>query len=248
MKLEKRVMSKNIPSHIAIILDGNGRWAQKNKYIRTIGHKIGAENLKNIAIICNEIGIKVLSVYAFSTENWNRPADEVDYLMKIPRKFEESSKGEFKKNGIKVIFSGRRDRFSSENVKLINRTEEKTKDRKGLILNICFDYGSHAEIIEAVKQISEEYKHNKIKIDDIDKTMIEKHLYTKDLPPLDLLIRTSGELRISNFLLWQVAYSELYFTKKLWPEFKRKELFKALDNFQKRNRRFGAIKEDKNEA
>ncbi|MCD6482391.1 MAG: isoprenyl transferase [Candidatus Izimaplasma sp.] len=245
MKLEKRVMSKHIPSHIAIILDGNGRWAQKNKYIRTVGHKIGAENLKNMAIICNEVGIKVLSVYAFSTENWNRPADEVDYLMKLPHEFEESYKGQFKENDIKVIFSGRRDRFSLENIKLINKIEEKTKHRKGLILNVCFDYGSHTEIIEAVKQISELYKQNEIEINEIDKTMIEKHLYTKDLPPLDLLIRTSGELRISNFLLWQLAYSELYFTKKLWPEFKRKELFKALDNFQKRNRRFGAIKEDK---
>jgi len=245
MRLEKRVMSKHIPSHIAIILDGNGRWAQKNKYIRTIGHKIGAENLKKMAIICNEVGIKVLSVYAFSTENWNRPTDEVDYLMKLPREFEESYKGQFKDNDIKVMFSGRRDRFSDENIQLINKIEEKTKDRKGLILNVCFDYGSHTEIIEAVKEISKEYKKAKIKLADIDVAMVESHLYTKDLPPLDLLIRTSGELRISNFLLWQLAYSELYFTKKLWPEFNRKELFKALDNFQKRNRRFGAIKEEK---
>ncbi len=245
MRLEKRVMSKPIPAHIAIILDGNGRWAQKNKYIRTFGHKKGAENLKNMAIICNEVGIKALSVYAFSTENWNRPADEVDYLMKLPSEFEESYKGQFKEHDIKVIFSGRKDRFSKENIALINQIEEKTKDRKGLILNVCFDYGSHTEIIEAVKQISEAYKIDKIKLNDIDVTLMEKHLYTKDLPPLDLLIRTSGELRISNFLLWQLAYSELYFTKKLWPEFDRKELFKALDNFQKRNRRFGKIKEEK---
>ncbi len=245
MRLEKRVLSKHIPSHIAIILDGNGRWAQKNKFIRTIGHKKGAENLKKMAIICNEIGIKALSVYAFSTENWNRPADEVAYLMKLPKEFEESYKGQFKEQDIKVIFSGRRDRFSKENVALINKIEEKTKDRKGLILNVCFDYGSHTEILEAVKQISKAYKANKIKLTDIDTALMEKYLYTKDLPPLDLLIRTSGEQRISNFLLWQLAYSELYFTKKLWPEFNRKALFKALDNFQKRNRRFGKIKEEK---
>ena len=245
MKLKKRVMSKKIPSHIAIILDGNGRWAKKHNLLRTIGHKKGAENLKTMAIVCNEVGIKALSVYAFSTENWNRPAAEVDYLMKLPREFEESYKGQFKDNDIKVIFSGRRDRFSKENIELINKIEEKTKDRKGLILNVCFDYGSHTEIIKAIKQISEEYKSDKIKLKDIDVKMIDNHLYTKDLPTLDLLIRTSGEIRISNFLLWQLAYSELYFTKKLWPEFGRKELFKALDDFQRRNRRYGGIKEEK---
>ncbi len=243
MSLEKRVLSKYIPAHIAIILDGNGRWAQKNNLLRTIGHKKGTENLKDITLLCNEVGIKVLSVYAFSTENWNRPTSEVEYLMKLPREFEESYKGKFKENDIKVIFSGRRDRFSKENFELLNRIERKTKDRKGLILNVCFDYGSHTEIIEAIKNISEKYKKDEIKLEDIDVKMVDANLYTKGLPPLDLLIRTSGEQRISNYLLWQLAYSELYFTKKYWPEFKRKELFKALDNFQKRNRRFGAIKE-----
>ncbi len=243
MSLEKRVMSKYIPAHIAIILDGNGRWAQKYNFIRTIGHKKGAENLKDMALICNEVGIKVLSVYAFSTENWNRSSSEVEYLMKLPREFEETYKGKFKDKGIRVIFSGRRDRFSKENRELILKTEKKTKDRKGLILNVCYDYGSHTEIIEAVKQISNKYKNNEIELEDINVELMDNHLYTKDLPPLDLLIRTSGELRISNYFLWQLAYSELYFTKKLWPEFNRKELFKALDNFQKRNRRYGGIKE-----
>ena len=245
MRLEKRVMSRYIPSHIAIILDGNGRWAQKHNLLRTIGHKKGAENLKDITLICNEIGIKVLSVYAFSTENWNRPTNEVEYLMKLPREFEESIKGQFKEKDIKIMFSGRRDRFNSENLELLTRIEKNTKDRKSMILNICFDYGSHTEIIEAVKQISKKYKSNKIKLDDINVEMIDNHLYTKDLPPLDLLIRTSGELRISNYLLWQLAYSELYFTNKYWPEFGRKELFKALDNFQNRSRRYGGIKEKK---
>ncbi len=243
MNLEKRVLSKYIPVHIAIILDGNGRWAKKYRLPRTMGHRKGAENLKNITLLCHDIGIKVLSVFAFSTENWNRPTKEVDYLMKLPLEFEKSYKDEFKKHGIKVVFSGRRDRLSDDNIKLLNNIEEKSKDSTGLTLNVCFDYGSQTEIIEAVKQISEKYKNNDISLAEIDVQMIEQHLYTKELPPLDLLIRTSGELRISNFLLWQLAYSELYFTKKYWPEFNKKELFKALDDFQKRNRRFGGLKE-----
>jgi len=243
MNLEKRVLSKYIPAHIAIILDGNGRWAKKFGLPRTAGHRKGAENLKNITLLCNEIGIKTLSVYAFSTENWNRPKDEIEYLMKLPLEFEKTYKGDFKEHNIKVIFSGRRDRLSEDNVRLLTSIEDRTKDRTGLILNVCFDYGSHTEIIEAIKNISKKYKNDEISLDDIDVSTIDNHLYTKGLPPLDLLIRTSGEIRISNYLLWQLAYSELYFTKKYWPEFNKKELYKALDDFQKRNRRFGSIKE-----
>lgn len=245
MSLEKRVLNNKIPSHIAIILDGNGRWAKKRGLPRTYGHKVGSENLNKTAINCSKLGIKVLSVYAFSTENWSRPKDEVDYLMKLPLEFEKTYKGNFKENDIKVIFSGRRDRFSKENIELLNKIEEKTKDRQGLILNICFDYGSYTEMLTATKEISLLYKENKIKLEDIDEKLFENHLYTKDLPKLDLLIRTSGELRISNFLLWQLAYSELYFTKKLWPDFNNKELLKAIDNYQRRNRTYGGLKEKK---
>ncbi len=245
MNLEKRVKSNNIPSHIAIILDGNGRWAKKRKLPRTFGHKVGADNLKKTAINCSKLGIKVLSVYAFSTENWSRPKEEVDYLMKLPLEFEKSYKGIFKQHDIKVIFSGRKDRFSKENVKLLDRIEEKTKDRNGLILNVCFDYGSYTEMLEATKQISKLYKDGKIELDNINEELFSNHLYTKDLPKLDLLIRTSGEQRISNFLLWQLAYSELYFTKKLWPEFNNKQLLIAIDNYQKRNRTYGGLKEKK---
>jgi undecaprenyl diphosphate synthase len=209
---------------------------------RTYGHKKGSENLKNIALVCNELGIKALSVYAFSTENWKRPKEEIDYLMKLPKEFEETFKGKFKENDIRVIFSGRRDRFNAEVTDLIERVEEKTKDRKGMVLNICFDYGSQTEMIEAIQSIAQDTKDNQIDIKDITIEEVTKRLYTKDLPPLDLLIRTSGEERISNFLLWQLAYSELYFTKKHWPDFNRKELLKALDDFQKRNRRFGGLK------
>ncbi|MBU1020630.1 MAG: isoprenyl transferase [Firmicutes bacterium] len=235
-------MSKKIPHHIAIILDGNGRWANKRGLPRTMGHRKGAENLRDTVISCSKLGIKALSVYAFSTENWNRPKDEVDYLMALPKEFEETYKGNFKEHNIRVIFSGRKDRFSKENLALINKIEQNTQDRTGMILNVCFDYGSHTEIISAMKDISELYKTGNIKLDDINVELVNSHLYTKDLPPLDLLIRTSGEQRISNFLLWQIAYSEFYFTKKYWPEFSEKELLKALNDFQNRTRRFGGIK------
>lgn len=242
MSFESKILSGYIPKHIAIIMDGNGRWAKKRGLPRTLGHKKGSENMKDIALACNEFGIKALSVYAFSTENWTRPQPEIDYLMSLPKEFEETFKGKFKDNDIRVMFSGRKDRFPKDVQELIKRVEEKTKDRKGLILNICFDYGSYTEILEGVKEISKKYKNGDISLDDINEDLMTNHLYTRELPKLDLLIRTSGEERISNFLLWQLAYSELYFVKKHWPAFNRKELLKALSNFQKRNRRFGGLK------
>lgn len=242
MSLKTRILDRDVPKHIAIIMDGNGRWAKKRNMPRTYGHKKGSENLKDIAIACKKIGIKALSVYAFSTENWSRPKNEIDYLMKLPTEFEKSFKGKFEENEIRVIFSGRRDRFNPEIIELIQRVEEKTKDREGMILNICFDYGSYHEIIGAVKEIASDVKESKIKINEIDEEMISNHLYTRELPKLDLLIRTSGEKRISNFLLWQLAYAELYFAKVHWPAFNEKELLKAIDDFQKRNRRFGGLR------
>ncbi len=244
MSLETRVLNRYIPEHIAIIMDGNGRWAKKRGLPRTYGHKKGSENLKNMALICNDLGIKALSVYAFSTENWSRPKDEIEFLMALPKEFEETFKGQFKEHDIRVMFSGRRDRFPDEVKSLIERVEEKTKDRLGMILNICFDYGSYTEMLEAIKTISQQYKDDKISLDDISIDLMNDYLYTKELPPLDLLIRTSGEKRISNFLLWQLAYSELYFAKKHWPAFNKKELLIALDDFQNRNRRFGGLKKD----
>ena len=244
MSLESRVNEGYMPKHIAIIMDGNGRWAAKRGMPRTYGHKKGSENLKNVALHCRELGIKALSVYAFSTENWKRPQAEIDYLMNLPKEFEETFKGQFEEKDIKVIFSGRRDRFPEHVQDLIQRVEEKTKDRDGMVLNICFDYGSYTEILDGVKQISVKFKNDEISLDDINEELMSSHLYTKNLPNLDLLIRTSGEERISNFLLWQLAYSELYFPKVHWPAFNRKQLLKAIDNFQKRNRRFGGLKED----
>lgn len=247
MSLLSKIKEKGVPFHIAIILDGNGRWAKKRHLPRTLGHKQGSANLKTIAIECSKLGIKALSVYAFSTENWKRPKEEIDYLMKLPKEFTETYKGQFKDNDIRVIFSGRRDRINSTNFDLLNEIEEKTKDRKGLILNICFDYGSQTEILEAVKEISLKVKDGSLKTEEINNELFTNHLYTSELPPLDLMIRTSGEQRLSNFLLWQLAYSELYFTKKHWPEFSKKELYKAIHNFQSRDRKYGGLKEKKNE-
>lgn len=244
MRLEDKVKQGYIPRHIAIIMDGNGRWAKRRRMPRTFGHKKGSENLKTIALACQELGIEALSVYAFSTENWKRPKAEIDYLMNLPKEFEETFKGEFKEYDIRVVFSGRRDRFPAYVQELIERVEDKTKDRKGLIVNICFDYGSQTEIVDAVKQIASDVKDGSLKVEDIAKEHIDQYLYTKDLPPLDLMIRTSGEERISNFLLWQLAYSELLFTKVHWPAFNKKQLLKSILNFQQRNRRFGGLKED----
>ncbi len=232
----------NIPQHIAIILDGNGRWAKKRHMPRTYGHQRGVENIKTIAIAASELGVKALSVYAFSTENWSRPKDEVDFLMKLPGEFEKKFKDDFKKYDIKVMFSGRKTHLSSQNLEILERITNNTKDRKGLVLNICFDYGSQTEITEAVKIIAEKVKSNEISPSDITAQMVEDNLYTSELPKLDLLIRPSGEVRLSNFLLWQAAYAELYFCKVYWPAFSKKDLEAAIIDFNKRDRRFGGLK------
>ncbi len=233
-----------IPKHIAIILDGNGRWAKKRLLPRNIGHRKGAYNLKDIAIECNNIGIKYLTVYCFSTENWKRPQPEVNYLMTAPLRYYKKYKDKIFSSSIKIKVIGRRDRFTKDFLDMINEVEEKTKDHTGLILTLCVDYGSYDEITTAVKEIALEVKNGNLNIEDITSDTITNHLFTKDYPPLDLMIRTSGEYRISNFLLWQMAYSELYFTDVLWPDFNKDELIKALVNFQNRNRRFGGLKDD----
>lgn len=243
--LEKRILSKPLPRHIAMILDGNGRWARKRGLPRKMGHRQGAINLKDIALECNRIGIEVLTVYCFSTENWNRPKDEVDYLMSAPVEYYEKYKDKVNNSDIRISFIGRRDRFPESFLRCVNEVTEATKDHKGLHLVIAADYGSYYELTEATKKIAQMAKDNMISISDISPQLIEKNLFTADLPQLDLLVRTSGEIRISNFLLWQLSYSELYFTKKNWPSFNKHELYKAIDSFQHRNRRFGGLKEDR---
>ena len=230
-----------IPEHIAIILDGNGRWAKKRLLPRNMGHRKGAYNLRDIAGECNKLGIKYLTVYCFSTENWKRPEAEVNYLMTTPIRYYNKYKKKIFDSNIRVKVIGRRDRFSKEFLDCIIEAEENTKNHTGLTLTLCIDYGSYDEITTAVKNIAKDVKNGLINPDDINESTITNNLFTKDYPQLDLMIRTSGEYRISNYLLWQMAYSELYFTDVYWPDFNKDELHKALINFQNRNRRFGGL-------
>ena len=223
-------MSNVLPNHVAIILDGNGRWAKKRLMPRTFGHKAGSDNLVELAKYCNRIGLKNLTVFCFSTENWSRPSDEVKFLMALLKDVFERI---FKKmdEGIKIKVVGEKENLSQDILEIIEKVENKTKDNTGLNLNIAFNYGSRDEIIHAVKEMVE----NK---EEITKENLSKHLYVGDV---DLLIRTSGEERISNFLLWQISYSELYFTDVYWPDFNAKEFDKAIEAYNKRNRRFGGL-------
>ncbi len=239
------IVKKGVPNHIAIILDGNGRWAKKRLLPRTMGHRQGAMNLKDIAAKSNEIGIKYLTVFCFSTENWSRPESEVNYLMKTPIKYYNKYKDKILSSNIRIRVIGRRDRLSQELLNVILDIEEKTKDKTGLTLILCIDYGSQDEIVTATKKIAQKIIDKSITIEEISSKMIEQNLYTAEFPPLDLLIRTSGEIRISNFLLWQLAYSELYFTNAYWPDFDELELYKAIESYQLRSRRFGGLKENK---
>lgn len=227
-------------NHVAIIMDGNGRWAQKRGLKRTKGHQKGAEALKKISEYVYDKGIKVLSVFAFSTENWKRDKEEVDYLMDLFLKAFKENFDVVKKKGVKVIFSGVKTRLNDKVIKAMNDMTEETKDNKNGIFNICINYGGQDEIVEATKKISDEVKEGKISVDDINANLFNSYLFN-DLPPIDLLIRTSGEYRISNFMLWQMAYSELYFTDVLWPDFDDKEMEKAIDSFMGRDRRFGGV-------
>lgn len=242
VNMKNNLDSLYVPKHVAIILDGNGRWAKKRHLPRTFGHQAGVENIRKITLAASELGIKALSVYAFSTENWSRPENEVDYIMKLPGEFEKKFKDDFKEYDVKVMFSGRKSHLSKENLEILERITKNTEDRNGIILNICFDYGSHTEITEAVKLLVQDVVDQKISVNDIEPKDIEQYLYTKDLPKLDLLIRPSGEVRLSNFLLWQAAYAELYFCKTYWPAFSKKDLEKAILDFNKRDRRFGGLK------
>ena len=235
-------MEYKVPSHVAIIMDGNGRWAKNRGLKRTNGHKNGAEALKKISEYVYDKHIKILSVFAFSTENWKRDKEEVDYLMNLFIKAFKENFEVVKKKNVKVIFSGVKEKLSDKVIKQMDKMMDDTKDNKNGIFNICLNYGGQDEIVEATKKISKEVVNGNIDIKDINKDMFNKYLFN-DLPPIDLLIRTSGEYRISNFMLWQMAYAELYFTDTLWPDFDEKEFDKALDSYNKRDRRFGGVKE-----
>lgn len=230
-----------IPEHIGIIMDGNGRWAKKRGLPRSVGHKYGAQNFRTITRYISKTGVKVLTLYAFSTENWKRPFEEVNALMKLFRQYLIDSLTDFREDDINVVFIGDRSAFDSKLIELINETEEVAKDRKGMLLNIAMNYGARDEILRAVKSLCFEVKNNKINIDDITDKDIQAHLYTANQPDPDLIIRTGGEHRLSNFMLYQSAYSEFYSTETLWPDFKDEDFDKAIIEFNKRTRRFGGV-------
>ena len=240
---KKRIDKNNVPQHIAVIMDGNGRWAKKRGLRRENGHREGRKSVKKIVECCVELGIKNLTLYAFSTENWNRPKLEIDFLMQL---LFLSLKDELKtlnKNNIKFETIGDLTRLPKKISNYLQKVKVETKKNSKLTLTLALSYGSRSEIVNVVRELSDKVKNNIISSKNIDETVINDHLYTRNLPDVDLLIRTSGEKRISNFLLWQIAYSELYFTKKLWPDFRKKDLYKAIVSYQNRERRFGKTSE-----
>lgn len=232
----------NIPQHIAIILDGNGRWAAKKGMPRNYGHTQGAKTVERICEDAYKLGVKYLTVYAFSTENWNRPQNEVDALMTLLRNYMKTCTRTASKNNMKVKVIGDKSKLDADLQKSIANLEESSKNNSGLNFQVAINYGSRNEIIRAMKKLIIDKDENKLNMDDIDEKMFDFYLDTKDIPDPDLLIRTSGELRLSNFLLWQLAYAEFYVTDVLWPDFTKEELVKAIEQYNIRDRRFGGVK------
>lgn len=237
----KNVDKKSFPEHIAIIMDGNGRWAKKRGLPRSAGHSMGAKNLENVVRYLKDTSVRYLTVYAFSTENWKRPKDEVDDLMALLERYLRDYDNLLGGEDVKLKVIGRKDGLSDTLIKLIDEVEEKSKDRKQLTINIALNYGGRQEICDAAKKIAEDVKMGKIDVSDIDEKLFNDYIYTKNIPDPDLIIRPSGEERLSNFLLWQCAYSEFWFSNVCWPDFTPDKLEEALLDFQKRNRRFGGV-------
>ncbi len=243
MSLADTINKDKLPKHLAIIMDGNGRWAKQKGLLRAFGHENGTKSVRTVVETSAKLGIENLTLYAFSTENWNRPKLEVDLLMEL---LINSLKNELKtlqENNIRLNSIGNLDLLPKSAQKKLQEVIENTKSNSRMVLTLALSYGSREELINAVKNISNKVKNNIISVDKIDESIINQHLYTRDLPEVDLLIRTSGEHRISNFLLWQIAYSELYFTDVLWPDFKEDDLYEAIISYQKRERRFGKTSE-----
>lgn len=238
---------RQLPKHIGIIMDGNGRWAKKRMLPRTAGHVAGSENFKTIARYCNKLGIEYLTVYAFSTENWKRPKQEVDAIMDLLRKYLKDSEN-FKSENIKLKFIGELSVLPDDIKELIKKAEEDSKDATGLTVNMAVNYGGRDEILHAVKSICQDVKDGKMNIDDISENTISERLYTAGQNEPDFIIRPSGEFRLSNFLVWQSAYAEFWFSDVLWPDFKESDLDRAIDAFNRRDRRFGGVKEEKEEG
>src|SRR5271157_5766564 len=235
----KKIDHSKLPHHIAIIMDGNGRWAEKHAFGRITGHKRGAKSVKIVVKACREIGIKYLTLYAFSVENWLRPREEVDALMDLLAKYLRSEFNEMLRNGIRLVTIGDIGSLSGPLRNMLEEAMLKTAHNNGMVLNLALSYGGRDEIVAAVKGILRDCQKDKITPEDLTKELFSKYLSTADIPDPDLLIRTSGEYRLSNFLLWQSAYTEFYFSDVLWPDFRRKHLIEAIAEFQRRERRFG---------
>lgn len=234
-----------IPAHIGIIMDGNGRWAKKRMKPRVFGHKAGMDALQDVTIAALELGVKILTVYAFSTENWARPQEEVKFIMNLPVEFFDKYVPKLHKNNVRILVIGDKEELPAATLDALERARELTKHNSGLILNFALNYGGRAEIVDAVKLIAQDVLDARFNSGDITEGLIADYLMTSNLPYLyrdpDLIIRTSGELRLSNFLSWQSAYSELYFTDTLWPDFDKKALYLAIEEFNHRHRRFGGV-------
>lgn len=231
----------NIPHHVAVIMDGNGRWAKKRGMPRIVGHQNGMKAVKRAAIAADELGIKILTMYAFSTENWKRPKDEVDFLMKLPQEFLAIELEELIEKNVRVTMMGHPEDLPSHTLEAMKEAVSKTEDNDGLVLNFALNYGSRKEITECVKALGRDIGAGILRPEDITEEMVGTRLFSGDLPDPDLLIRTSGELRLSNFMLWQLAYSELFFTDILWPEFTGEHLKQAVAEYQHRTRRYGGL-------
>jgi undecaprenyl diphosphate synthase len=242
----EEIDKEKLPRHIAIIMDGNGRWAKKKNLNRISGHIKGVDAVREIVTACRQLGIKVLTLYAFSIENWRRPKDEVAALMGLLMEYLFKEREEMVQNNIRLSAIGRIEDLSLEVQNTLRETSKKTEQCDGMILNLALSYGGRSEILHAVQGILSDFQKGKIKPEEVNLQRFSQYLWTREIPDPDLLIRTSGEFRISNFLLWQIAYTELYVTETLWPDFDRKELLKAIAAYQSRERRFGLISEQLN--
>ena len=240
-KKKAEIDMTRLPVHIGVIMDGNGRWAKRRGLPRSAGHQAGAETLKRIVTECNKMGIKYITVYAFSTENWKRPKDEVDFLMNLLMSYLLDAERTLAGENVRIRAIGSRAELSEEMQEQIKKTEAFTSKNDGIVMNIALNYGSREELVQAVRNISEKVKNGEMNADDIDADAISKELYTGGQPDPDLIIRTSNEQRLSNFMMWQASYSEFYFTKRLWPDFSVKDLHEAIIVYQSRNRRYGGV-------
>ena len=229
------------PKHIAFIMDGNGRWAKKRMMPRSYGHKYGCEALIKVLKACRDFGVNYVSLYAFSTENWKRSEEEVNYLMTLIDEYFTKYLNRLQESNVKVIISGFEENLPINVKNVITKITNETKNNTGQVLNLCFNYGSKQELVMATKAIANEVKNGKLKIEDINETTISNRLFTRDMPDVDFLVRSSGEQRVSNFLLYQIAYAEFYFTKVHWPDFDKDVVYECLKEFESRQRRFGGV-------